>query len=140
MRSIEAWLNMNLNMVKFSIQGLELQRHGAEEARMTPFAFAHGTDWRKCVERLGRPGRGLGFVYFTDLLADESKEILDTLRSRTGVADWVGTVGTGVIATGTEYQDEPALAAMVAALLPVAPAVACVTSAAAAAAAAWPLA
>jgi small ligand-binding sensory domain FIST len=81
---------------------------------MTPFAFAHGTDWRKCVESLGRPGRGLGFVYFTDVLVDESKEILDTLRSRTGVADWVGTVGTGVIATGTEYQDQPALAAMVA--------------------------
>jgi hypothetical protein len=26
LRSVEAWLNMNLNMVKFSIQGLELQR------------------------------------------------------------------------------------------------------------------
>lgn len=81
---------------------------------MTPFAFAHGTDWRKCVDGLGRPGRGLGFVYFTDVLVDESEEILETLRSRTGVADWVGTVGTGVIATGTEYQDEPALAAMIA--------------------------
>ena len=26
LRSVAAWLNMNLNMVKFSIQGLELQR------------------------------------------------------------------------------------------------------------------
>lgn len=26
LRSIEGWLTMNLNMVKFSIQGLELQR------------------------------------------------------------------------------------------------------------------
>ena len=26
LRSVEAWLAMNLNMVKFSIQGLELQR------------------------------------------------------------------------------------------------------------------
>ena len=26
LRSVEAWLNMNLNMVKFSIQGLELQK------------------------------------------------------------------------------------------------------------------
>lgn len=26
LRSVEAWLTMNLNMVKFSIQGLELQR------------------------------------------------------------------------------------------------------------------
>ena len=34
--------------------------------------------------------------------------------SRTGVRDWIGSVGTGVLATGTEYQDEPAIAAMVA--------------------------
>jgi len=26
LRSIEAWLNMNLNMVRFSIQGLEVQK------------------------------------------------------------------------------------------------------------------
>ena len=26
LRSIEAWLNMNLNMLKFSIQGLEVQK------------------------------------------------------------------------------------------------------------------
>ena len=26
LRSVEAWLNMNLNMLKFSIQALELQR------------------------------------------------------------------------------------------------------------------
>ena len=26
LRSVEAWLNMNLNMVKFSIQGLEMQK------------------------------------------------------------------------------------------------------------------
>ena len=26
LRSLEAWLQMNLNMLKFSIQGLELQR------------------------------------------------------------------------------------------------------------------
>ena len=26
LRSIEAWLNMNLNMLRFSIQGLEMQK------------------------------------------------------------------------------------------------------------------
>src|SRR5262245_11721758 len=83
------------------------------------FAFAHagGTDWRECAERccdrLGRPGGGLGFVYFTDALVDFSAEILACLKERTGVADWVGTVGTGILATGTEYQDQPAVAAMV---------------------------
>jgi small ligand-binding sensory domain FIST len=84
------------------------------------FRFAHsgGADWRECVERcadrLGRAGGGLGFVYFSDALVGFSGEILSCLRDRTGVADWVGTVGTGIIATGTEYQDEPAIAAMVA--------------------------
>jgi small ligand-binding sensory domain FIST len=81
---------------------------------MKAFAFAHGPDWRACVEALGRPGRGLGFVYFTDALVGAAQEILSTLKSETGVADWIGTVGTGVLATGTEYQDGPALAAMVA--------------------------
>jgi small ligand-binding sensory domain FIST len=83
---------------------------------MAAFAFAHarGPDWRRCVKALGRPGRGLGFVYFTDVLVDSSAQILEALREETGVDDWIGTVGTGVIATGTEYQDEPALAAMVA--------------------------
>jgi small ligand-binding sensory domain FIST len=81
---------------------------------MKAFAFAHGPDWRRCASALGRPGRGLGFVYFSDALVDEAAEILATLRSETGVPDWIGTVGTGVIATGTEYQDQPAMAAMVA--------------------------
>lgn len=83
------------------------------------FRFAHsgGANWRECVEqcaeRLGRAGGGLGFVYFTDALVDFSREILDGLRETTGVADWVGTVGTGIAATGTEYQDQPAVATMV---------------------------
>src|SRR5204862_4837170 len=37
LRSVEAWLNMNLNMVKFSIQGLELQRAALQAMRsVTP--------------------------------------------------------------------------------------------------------
>jgi hypothetical protein len=34
LRSVEAWLNMNLNMVKFSIQGLELQRAALQAMRV----------------------------------------------------------------------------------------------------------
>jgi small ligand-binding sensory domain FIST len=81
---------------------------------MSAFAFAHGSDWRRSIAQLGRPGRGLGFVYFTDALVGQAGEILTALRDSTGVTDWVGTVGTGVIATGKEYQDGPAIAAMVA--------------------------
>lgn len=81
---------------------------------MKAFACAHGVDWRRCVADLGRPGGGLGFVYLTDALIPQAKAILESLRENTGVADWIGTVGTGVIATGTEYQEGAAMAAMVA--------------------------
>ena len=33
LRSVEGWLNMNLNMVKFAIQGLELQRTALQAMR-----------------------------------------------------------------------------------------------------------
>jgi small ligand-binding sensory domain FIST len=87
-----------------------------------PQAFAYGhvaaPTWRECVsacaERLGRPGRGLGFVYFTDAFVDSTPGILQELQERTGVQDWVGSVGVGILATGAEYQEEPAMAAMVA--------------------------
>jgi small ligand-binding sensory domain FIST len=81
---------------------------------MKAFTFAHGPDWRACVDALGRPGRGLGFVYFSDALVGEADKILDSLKNQTDVREWIGTVGTGVLATGTEYQDGPAMAAMVA--------------------------
>ncbi|MEK6245948.1 MAG: FIST C-terminal domain-containing protein [Pseudomonadota bacterium] len=89
---------------------------------MNPFRAAHarGETWRDCVAgcaaRLGRPGGGLGFVYFTDTLVPYAAPIVESLREKTGVSDWIGTVGIGIIASGTEYLDEPALAAMVAAL------------------------
>jgi len=33
LRSVEAWLNVNLNMIKLSIQGLELQRSALQAMR-----------------------------------------------------------------------------------------------------------
>jgi small ligand-binding sensory domain FIST len=85
---------------------------------MFRYGHAAAPSWRECVSacaaRLGRPGGGLGFVYFTDALVDSAQSILDALREQTGVEDWVGSVGLGVLATGAEYQEEPALVAMVA--------------------------
>jgi len=85
---------------------------------MFRYGHAAAPSWRECVSacagRIGRPGRGLGFVYFTDALVDSAQSILDSLREKTGVEDWVGSVGLGVLATGAEYQEEPAIVAMVA--------------------------
>jgi small ligand-binding sensory domain FIST len=86
------------------------------------FRFAHskGADWQECVARcvaaLGKPDGGLGFMYFTDSLKPHAAEMVDTLKELTGIGDWVGTVGIGILATGTEYLGEPALAVMVAEL------------------------
>ena len=85
---------------------------------MFPFAHASAPTWRECVaacaRQLGRPGRGLGFVYFTDAFVGSAAELLRELQERTGVAQWVGSVGLGVLATGVEYQEQPAMVALVA--------------------------
>ena len=47
-------------------------------------AHASGQTWRECVAqcagRLGRPGGGLGFVYFTDALLPNAEAIVLWLR------------------------------------------------------------
>lgn len=87
-------------------------------------AFRHGhaagRNWQgtvhACVEALEPvpTDASLGFVYFTDHFVAHAGAIVDYLRRHTGVPHWVGSVGVGVIATGTEYFDEPAISAMVA--------------------------
>ncbi|MEE8171923.1 MAG: FIST N-terminal domain-containing protein [Alphaproteobacteria bacterium] len=94
---------------------------------MDSFALAHatGTDWKsitkKCLADLNgleeRPGfENLGLIYLTDSLAGDADNILTLLRNETGIADWVGSVGMGICATGHEYFNQPALAVLVAEL------------------------
>ncbi len=82
------------------------------------FGHASGDDWyaaaQACAAQLDLPaGANLGFVYVTDALAGELGKITALLVQETGVVDWVGTTGVGICATGREYFDEPAVAAMV---------------------------
>ena len=84
-------------------------------------AHAGGGNWQglveECLEGLG-PARDatLGFVYLTDMLAEQADEILARLKAETGVQDWVGTVGFGVCVGGKEYFDTPAIAVLVGAV------------------------
>lgn len=79
-------------------------------------------DWAEaaysCVERLGAMAHGplLGFVYVTDHLADRIAEIAAFLRRTTSVTDWVGTVGLGIVGTGAEHFEVPAISLLVAEL------------------------
>ena len=93
---------------------------------MKRFSFGHasGKSWRgavdACLSGLGpvSDAGNLGFLYVTDSLADHMGEVLELFREATGVEHWVGTVGMGICATGIEYYDRPAAAAMVAELPP----------------------
>lgn len=86
---------------------------------MAAFRYGHAADaeWRvaakSCLDQLGSGAGNLGFLYATDVLADHLPEILAFFKEATGVDAWTGTVGIGVCASGREYLDEPAIAAMV---------------------------
>jgi len=54
----------------------------------------------------------IGFVFATDLFAAEFDAIVAHLRAGTGIADWIGTCGAGVLGGTREYLDQPALVAM----------------------------
>jgi small ligand-binding sensory domain FIST len=96
------------------------------------FRHAHAThtDWSvavdQCLQQLqaqsasGEHARGanLGFAYFTDAFSLHADAILATLKARTGIVSWIGSVGVGVCATGVEYFDEPALAVMLGTFTP----------------------
>ncbi len=94
------------------------------------FRSAHAVhpQWRKCTEQLlsqldaearagdVAPHANLGIVYIGAPLAHRVDDIHLMLRARTGIADWVGTVGGSLLAGDVEYQDEPAIVVMLATL------------------------
>jgi len=67
-----------------------------------------------CLQQLGHipASANLGFVYVTDVFADELADILDRLRKLTGIEHWTGTVGIGICATNREYHQIAAMAVM----------------------------
>lgn len=87
---------------------------------MPSFRYGHSADadWHHameaCLEQIGPGGGSLGFLYATDYFAADLAPMLAACKQATGVEHWVGTVGMGVLASGREYVDEPAVAAMVA--------------------------
>ncbi len=54
----------------------------------------------------------LGLLYLTDTLAPHAETLLAELQQRWPGVHWVGNVGVGVLASGVEYLDEPALVMM----------------------------
>ena len=55
----------------------------------------------------------VGFVYVTDRLKGTLETVVEHLCHRTGIKDWIGTKGLGVMAGKAAAFDKPAVAAMV---------------------------
>jgi small ligand-binding sensory domain FIST len=103
---------------------------------MTRFRAGHaaGADWREavdaCLKELMRAPQAnprktnpphtnpLGFLYVTDVIAEQAGEILDRLRKETGVEHWIGATGIGILGASAqssgEYYDQPAVSALIA--------------------------
>ena len=79
-------------------------------------ACAQIEEQRRALEAGDEGPLALGFVYFTDHYAGHAEALLAALRHGHPGVSWVGAVGVGVVATGVEYFDEPALALMLAPL------------------------
>lgn len=54
----------------------------------------------------------LGMIYLTEAYAPQAEALLAELQQRWPGVHWVGSVGVGVMASGVEYIDEPALVLM----------------------------
>ncbi|MBC7178221.1 MAG: hypothetical protein H5U34_19900, partial [Klebsiella pneumoniae] len=90
-------------------------------------ASASGADWRDAgravLEHLqkacgDRDDFNIGFLYISDVLAEDAGSVLTLFRSVTQIEHWVGGVGLGVCGTGAEYVDEPAIAVMLGRIAP----------------------
>jgi small ligand-binding sensory domain FIST len=94
---------------------------------MDLFAAGHAThpDWRMALSMAAAQVEAkhtpqavptLGFVYFSDHYAAQADALLAALRQRWPDVAWAGCVGVGVLASGVEYFDEPALVLLLASL------------------------
>ncbi|MFT5115534.1 MAG: small ligand-binding sensory domain FIST [Parasphingorhabdus sp.] len=89
---------------------------------LNQFLIAHSTGpsvdelLTDCINQLDQvpPEANFGFLYLSDHLAGSAESILNQLKQATGIDNWVGTLGIGIIANQTEYYDQPAMAVMLA--------------------------
>lgn len=70
----------------------------------------------RLADQLLAKGNGgtIGFLYAADRLETDLAPVVEILSRRTGIANWVGTVGFGVIGGAEAVFNKPALAAMIA--------------------------
>ena len=98
---------------------------GRRAATASAFRAGHAraARWQDAVEQaldgVGEPppGANLGFVYVSDRLDGPRRGRCSSgCAKKRASQDWIGSVGVGVLASGVEYFDEPAVSVMLGAL------------------------
>lgn len=86
-----------------------------------PFKLGHSnkSHWQDavddCLQQTGEDAEAsLAFLYVTDGYAVDLGDILRSLKKKTGIAHWVGSVGTAINCTNIEYYEQPAMVMMLA--------------------------
>jgi small ligand-binding sensory domain FIST len=71
---------------------------------------------KDCVRQCGAaPAEAnFGFIYATDAMSEDLPELLAQCKAATNIEHWVGSVGLGIISTGQETYDVPAVSIMLA--------------------------
>ncbi len=69
-----------------------------------------------CLQQLGDAPKkaNFGFIYVTDTMSAQYRNLLQQCKTRTGIQHWVGSLGMGVISSGREHYDMPAASIMLA--------------------------
>lgn len=69
-----------------------------------------------CLQQLDNAPHdaNFGFIYATDAMSSDYRELLEQCKQKTGIQHWVGTLGLGVISSQQEYYDTPAASLMLA--------------------------
>ena len=68
-----------------------------------------------CLAQLGAipDEANFGFLYLSDYLSEQTESILNRIKHLTSIPHWTGSVGMAIIASQTEYYDQPAMAIMI---------------------------
>ncbi|MBL4805493.1 MAG: FIST C-terminal domain-containing protein [Alphaproteobacteria bacterium] len=83
---------------------------------------ATGNDWREVAKtvledlsdaKTDENSFNFGFLYISDMLAEDAESILNLFKSVLNIDNWVGGIGIGICANGKSFIDKPAISAMV---------------------------
>ena len=98
------------------IEAPDSEMQANDDSRPFASAIHMGDDPRSVADALGNGLGGaegrLGVLYASENFAPHLEGMVETLRQHTGVTDWIGAAGYGVIAGGEEHYGEPGAAAL----------------------------